>query len=360
MNNLNQRKSNIELLRILCIMGNIVLHFNNANKGGGFNYVDKHSLNGVILYFMEALCIVGVNVFIIISGYFLCKKKSVMIDKPVMLILELIMYRMGVEIYTALHTGFSLRNFFISLLPVDYFVMLYVTLYILSPYINIMLNNMELKTFRKLLITCLILFSLWPTATGILQNYFGLVFNGISTISLLGDQDGYTIVNFILMYLIGAYISRVKESNDDYSSLMKVKTIYLYITLVLAVIIIAVWSYTGSESGVSYSALKYNNPIVIVYAVCLFLIFERFEMKYSRIINGLAKGCFGVFLFNTFFLRFVDVEKYVTGSPIMLIGGLILVCITLYIIGWTIDFIYKFIYKYSIGRFISWMKNKYQ
>lgn len=43
------RDSNIELLRILAIMGVVVLHYNNWNIGGGSRYVEAGSVNQTVL-----------------------------------------------------------------------------------------------------------------------------------------------------------------------------------------------------------------------------------------------------------------------------------------------------------------------
>ena len=74
-----ERQSNIELLRILAIMGVIVLHYNNPLIGRGITYAKEGSVNFYILYFLESLFACGVDLFMLISGYFMCesKKKSV-------------------------------------------------------------------------------------------------------------------------------------------------------------------------------------------------------------------------------------------------------------------------------------------
>lgn len=45
-----QRDSNIELLRIFTMLGVIVLHYNNAEIGGGFSAVESGSLNYYLMY----------------------------------------------------------------------------------------------------------------------------------------------------------------------------------------------------------------------------------------------------------------------------------------------------------------------
>lgn len=66
-----ERKSNIELLRCLLILMVVVLHYNNAEMGGGFAYAT--GINYRVLQLFEAASICAVNCFIIISAYFLSK-----------------------------------------------------------------------------------------------------------------------------------------------------------------------------------------------------------------------------------------------------------------------------------------------
>ena len=47
-----ERNSNIELLRIILMFMVILLHFNNSEMGGAFNYVENKPLNSFILYFL--------------------------------------------------------------------------------------------------------------------------------------------------------------------------------------------------------------------------------------------------------------------------------------------------------------------
>ena len=87
-----ERQSNIELLRILAIMGVIVLHYNNAEMGGGgLGYVAKDSINEWVLRFFESVFICAVDLFVLITGYFMCKSQ-ISIRKYVKLFLEVQFY----------------------------------------------------------------------------------------------------------------------------------------------------------------------------------------------------------------------------------------------------------------------------
>lgn len=65
------RNSNIELLRILTAMGIMILHYNNTTMGRGLTLAENYSINQMLLILLESLFICGVNLFVLISGYFL-------------------------------------------------------------------------------------------------------------------------------------------------------------------------------------------------------------------------------------------------------------------------------------------------
>lgn len=70
-----KRQSNIELLRILASMAVIILHYITPNAGGALQYVRNTGggINEAILRLLESLLANAVNLFMMISGYFLCE-----------------------------------------------------------------------------------------------------------------------------------------------------------------------------------------------------------------------------------------------------------------------------------------------
>ena len=85
-----KRQSNIELLRIMTMCGVIVLHYNNATIGGGLAYAQ--GINLVILYYLESLFACAVNLFVLISGYFMYTKQKRTLDKPFELLVQVILF----------------------------------------------------------------------------------------------------------------------------------------------------------------------------------------------------------------------------------------------------------------------------
>ena len=61
-----ERQSNIELLRILVMLGVVVLHMNLY----GLKMAAEFSGKFIFMHFTESLFICAVNVFVLITGYF--------------------------------------------------------------------------------------------------------------------------------------------------------------------------------------------------------------------------------------------------------------------------------------------------
>ena len=75
--NKKNRSSNFELLRILLILMIIILHYCNTRMGGVLQNVKESTANYYFIHFVESACIVAVNVFILITGYFMNNKKEI-------------------------------------------------------------------------------------------------------------------------------------------------------------------------------------------------------------------------------------------------------------------------------------------
>ena len=160
---------------------------------------------------LECIFISAVNVFLLISGYYMCSSKKVSISKPFQLIIQVIFFRVSSFIIFVLinkipYSNKELQN---SFLPINYFVILYVALYVLTPFINFLVNRISIKALSRLIFILLTLFSIWPTIVDILIHTSDNSLSELSTISMFGSQYGYTIVNFMLMYILGAYIFRL-------------------------------------------------------------------------------------------------------------------------------------------------------
>ncbi len=306
--------------------------------GGGLKYVIEGSVNYYILYLLQAIFVCGVNLFILISGYFMCTSQKRSIVKPVQLVLQVMVFRVLTSSFDwFMNDTLSIKAFINCLIPVNYFVILYVALYFISPYLNIVLVSLCKKQINILLIVSICLFSIWPTMVDILQQIIDVEFSGLSTIGIGGSQSGYTIVNFVLMYLIGGYIRVNERRVEDKEVKRELWKLLIYWMLIVG--LIAIWSLWNAST-----AWEYCNPLLILESVAIFLLFKRINVK-SKIINSLSKATFTVFLIHTFFFRWLHIAEFVNKNVLVMLSHIFVSCISIYLICYLIWLIYDMITK---------------
>ena len=222
---------------------------------------------------MESLFICGVNLFVLISGYFLSTSNRRDLLKPIKLICEVIIFNYifyFIQVIRGIQE-FSVEHFISRILPVNWYVMIYIVLYIISPYLNLLFNKLDTRRKKQLLILSILTFCVYPTLTDMLVRYTGRRYMGLSTIEFTGSGSGYTIINFVIIYLIGCYI-RNNNTKYKFSRLLRL--------MILNLILIFLWALSGrlclySWGDVSWS---YCNPLVIFEAVLIFLIFKQINI----------------------------------------------------------------------------------
>ena len=264
-NPVRQRQSNIELLRIISIFGVILLHYCNPAMGGAIAYVQPRSANYFMLYALVSLFICVVDLFILISGYFLCTTKRRNLWKPIELICQVILFKAGLYLLSCLRANkhFALGAFVRNCIPANYFVILYIAVYVVSPFINIVFEHLSKKQMKLFIIVLAAVFSVYPTLVDVFFELAGMEFTGLSSIGAYGSQWGYTITNFVLMYIIGAYL-RLGLPDD-----FRPSRIRLAAGIAGCVILLTAWAVWNDRIGfyTERSAWEYCNPIVILSAV---------------------------------------------------------------------------------------------
>lgn len=187
-----------------------------------------------------------------------------------------------------------MRGLLGAFIPANYFVILYIVVFIISLHINLIFEQLDSRKRKLFICTLGALFSVYPTIVDVLIEVTKHNFNGLSSIGMYGSQYGYSIVNFIMCYCIGAYIRFESER------ISKVSNGILVGGLLSCVAIMTLWSAINDKIGyfTEKTAWEYCNPLVIVVAICAFLLFKRINIKNRRFINSLAKGKLNS-LFNT-------------------------------------------------------------
>nr|WP_295677046.1 acyltransferase family protein [uncultured Intestinibacter sp.] len=332
------RSSNFELLRIISIIMIITLHY---LEYYALPHANIGTLNYYIIHFIESVCIMGVNCFVLITGYFLINKDKVNIRKIIDLLLMVAFY--GFIFYFMMmfinKSEFNIKEFIKAIIPFlagkRWFVRTYMILFLIAPYINKSLITLSKKSFQILIIILMIFFSIWPS------------FVPYPPV----DDFGYGIINFIVLYVIGAYIKLHFKNNKNI-----VIDLIIYIICIISTYLFSL--YYGPSWG-------YNFITNICGSIILFIIFSKLKIK-SYKINYIASFVFGIYIvhcdFQTQDLVFNKLLKCkLYSNSQFLIPHMLFSIIILFIISLIIDIIRKQIFRKTIDPLTSNIKvlNKY-
>ncbi len=270
------RNSNIELLRILCMIA-IIIHHSFCHS---VMNTDWTNINYNILYIIQILGPVSNNIFILITGYYMVNKQfnkktfikivvEVLFYSYFALILNLVFFKQTED--------FLILN---GILPItssqEWFITCYLLLYISIPFLNILINNLNRKQLAFLIIILLCCFSVFPTMLRLIQ-YFS------------------TYTWFICLYLIGAYINRYKES--CYNIISKSNILLLISSIVLLVLMVL-----KSMLGFTFIMLDINNFIMFVLGFSIFVFFINKKAFNNSMINYIASSVLGIYLIHDNFI----------------------------------------------------------
>lgn len=335
-----ERNSGIELLKIFCMLGVIILHYNNSTIGKAFAYAPLYSIRSYALYFLQSMSISAVNVFVLISGYFMCHVTKVDVKKPIRLLIQVIVFRELIYIIRTLSGGNDLQWKVIwqLLFPKSWFAVLYAALYILAPYINKALSSLSDKRLITFMWVAFSVCSLWPYTVDLLEAFSGYNFDGLSSVGMYGSQFGYTLIHFIFMYCVGTWLRRFEDIGRLWKDLAG---------LLVCWVTLFVFSYylVTHKMDIRY-AFSYGSPLVIASAVLLFRIFKRIPLKSNRLINSVATTTFSVYLLNSAIISdLLDTRKYVQGSGWMMLAHIGFTCLVVLLISYGAQLLYDLITK---------------
>lgn len=334
-----KRNINIEILRTLSMFMIVVLHFLNYGKvlesvKGGFSFVNFYA------FLIEALCIVAVNVYILISSYFLYEKKFQM-KRIIRVLCEVWIYSILIGIVGMIlgWIPFSISNLIHILFPIllqqYWFVNAYIMLLFLIPFFNPFVKTLSKKRHSILLILLLIFNSIIPLFTK-------------SAVSL---TTGNSLTWFVNLYLIASYFKKYPVTISSKYFLL----IYIGTSFLLALSALVVLDQFGFGKALHF--YKYNSILVLLSSLSLFLIFlkpKKISEKIEKIILFFSSSTFAVYILHeNYFLRNLIWNKWVSLSPTFTICigtlSLIGICLLIFILSILIDKVVgRLIHKISI------------
>lgn len=120
----------------------------------------------------------------------------------------------------------------------------------------------------------------------IISCYFGFIWrHEVNT-------NGYTLMQFILMYCLGRYIATFKIQFTNRAAILT----YLLGSLCCAFVAYGFWTIDKPE--LSWRITHYNNPCIIISAIGLFMLFKNLTLC-SKTINYWAKSALAIYLIQS-------------------------------------------------------------
>ena len=288
-----ERMANLETLRCVAMLMVVVLHY--LGKGGLLpDLTASLSAQDTVAWLLEAFCIVAVNVYMMISGYFLCES-SFKLSRLLALWLQLWLYSVGIGVLAAV-TGIvpaaevSTHYYLTLLFPVTmghyWFLTAYLFLYVLLPLVGMGLRILTKKQFQVALVLLLLTFCLLKS---------------VLPFRLEEDSKGYDCIWYLCVFCVAAYLRRFGiPVLQKKSRALLLYLIGVFGTFGEAMLLHLFYLKTGSLELILKIPYEYNHIFPFLASVGLFCLFldSRIQGRIGSAAVKIAPYTLGVYLLH--------------------------------------------------------------
>lgn len=284
---MNARKSNVELLRTICMALIVLNHY--ISRGGIVESFQVFNFNNNIAHLFRSTGYPALVAFVLISGYFMAgsgRFKSKRIFSLLVQVTAFTLVCLVISIYALrikVDASMVIRSFvpFLYGYEAYWFVGPYLGMCLLAPFMDLLMERCN-QAQHKLFLALSIL----------------LVFVISTNKNFSMSNERNSIFTFLVIYAIAGYIKKYQLEN----SISKTK---------LAVIILCLLALSYATYPAGYflgvelynlSVLDMNNIFSLFIGVGVFLLFLKISIKRNRFINYVAGTTFGIYLFHDNFL----------------------------------------------------------
>ena len=305
---MKNRNCNVDIIRIVAVWSVLSIHFFLNN--GYYNEI----LRGKKLYvgtIMRTEFMICVPLFLLLTGYLMCKKELTKkyyagIGKTIgvycLATICICIYRIG-----WLHEEMDIADIFFNITSYQqysWYVGMYICLFLLIPFLNILYNNIPTPKQKKLLLLTLLILTTLPT---ILNTFDFLTANWLMQPAISANYqklvpDFWSSTLYpITFYFIGAYI---REYQDDFKLSLKMN----FALIVLCTIIFGSYTYWRSYNtrfiwGIWAGWGGFQN---VIDAVLIFLFLLRIKVDWlpniiKRVLAMVADNAFAIYIVSWIF-----------------------------------------------------------
>ena len=340
----NKRETGFEILRILAMFLIGAVHI--MNYGGMLANNAPHTVMWQKLIY--SVFVVSVNVFVLISAYFMVTSKF-KVKRILNLWLQVLVFSVGSYLIASLffYNSFSFEGLINSCLPVlnnrFWFFTAYFLLMLTSPFLNKILNNSSKK-------------ELWLLVCGLLL----IVFLGIKmpVRDVFNVSYGYSFLWFCILYLLAGTL-RLHP--------ITIKKRYLLIIYLVATLGLWGFSFVNPTHPIVvflHNSLDYHSPLTVVASVSVFLLFKGVNIKNTiihNIICFVSSLTFGVYLFQDGYLKkiiFYDLLNISSFYNVQYSAlAVLLLALELFLLGLAVELVRRGI-AWLIGLVVKKIKNR--
>lgn len=281
------RNSSIELLRIISMFVIVAYHY---SLHGGYDKFSAYKFSGGVL-FVQLLGLFGkvaCSVFALISGYYLAVQKGSLKEQ----------YKRILPLYIEMHFYYLVILVFVlatKLVPISpalwikslfplifgtWYIKYYILLLLFSPFLGTWLRSLDKRSYQKLVILVIILWSVVQTFSNAAWDF--------------GEMDF-----FFVMYLIGGYLKLYMNSIPPRKKTGILSFAFIFLMIASVIVFDFVGLQTGIKQLIDYATYfrRYDTVLALGCAVSVFL-FSLGATFYNGIINKVASATLGIYLIH--------------------------------------------------------------
>ena len=345
------RQANMELLRIVAMFMVVMLHY--LIKGeAAVSLVENFTAMNILLWLVKAVCIVTINVYVLISGYFLLEAKW-KVSRILELWIQVLFYSIGVP-FVCLLLGMNevkqwgLYDWINVLFPVQmehyWFITAYIVMYLLIPVLSFGVKHITKQQHQRVLVGLLLVFSI-PKS--------------VLPIYIPTDRYGYDYGWFVCLFMVASYLRMygIPFLNQKKNALV-----------VYGAATVGIWGVGVLCGGLARKgfplaymmdmAYCYNHILVLVASVALFCAFINLKIpkgKVSEVICKIAPYTLGVYLLHenlairTKWQFWAGIENVRNGFVIL--PHMMITAIAVFVAGVMVDFVRVCMFRATLKGF---------